>query len=108
LPHVGHQTARFDVFATAVHRRYPHGRRQDVDANQVGEYNRVSTNIKCVRVAFERIEGGRDILRLPYFGCGNLDADRVSRSLSRPHIEQGSGRVDIEHDRQPAETGDNY
>ena len=104
---IGHQTSRFDIFAMAVHRRYPRGKRQGVDANQVGDYERVSTNIECVRAAFERLEGGRDILRLPYFRCGDLEADRASRCLSRPHLQHGGGRVDIEQDRQPAKTGDN-
>jgi hypothetical protein len=48
--------------------------RQGVDANPVGAYERVGTDIKSLRLALERPEGGRDILRLPDFECGDFEA----------------------------------
>jgi hypothetical protein len=32
----------------------------------------VGTNIKCLRAAIERLEGGRDILRPPDFECSDV------------------------------------
>jgi hypothetical protein len=39
--------------------------RQGVDANPVGVYERVGDDIKSIRTALERLEGGRDILGAP-------------------------------------------
>jgi len=50
-----------------------------MNASAVGYYERVGTNIKCVHAALERVEGGRDILRLPNFGCDDLKAERIGR-----------------------------
>src|SRR5262245_42730016 len=58
---IGHQTARFDEFPRAVHRWQARGQRQGIDANAVGTYERVDTDIKCVRAAIERLEGGHDV-----------------------------------------------
>jgi hypothetical protein len=64
---LGHQPSRFDELANVVHRRQPHARCQGVDANPVSGYERVVADIKCLRAALERLEGGRDILRAPDF-----------------------------------------
>ena len=91
----------------AVHRRQSRGERQGVDANPVGGYERVGTDIKRLRAALERLEGGRDILGSPDFECSDLEAERAGRCLNLAHIQHGGGIADIGHDRQPAETGDN-
>src|SRR3954470_14609211 len=104
---IGHQTSRFHVFATAVHRRYPRGQCQSVDANQVGKYEWVGTDIKCVRLALEGVEGGRDVLRSPYFRCHDLKTERAGLCMNLLHIQHGSGGIDIEHDRQAAQIGHN-
>ena len=70
-------------------------------------YERVGHDIKCIRAALERVEGGRDILRSPDFECGDLEAERAGRCLNLAHLQHGDGIADIGHDRQPAETGDN-
>jgi hypothetical protein len=44
-----------------VHRRQSRGQRQGIDANAVGTYEWVDTDIKCIRAAFERLESGRDV-----------------------------------------------
>ena len=64
-------------------------------------------DIKCIRAALERLEGGRDILGSPDFECGDLEAERAGRCLNLAHLQHGGGIADIGHDRQPAETGDN-
>ena len=66
-----------------------------------------ATDIKCLRAALERLEGGRDILRSPDFECGDFEAERAGRCLNLAHLQHGAGIADIGHDRQPAETGDN-
>ena len=69
---IGHQTSRFDVLPKTVHRRQSRGERQGVDANPVGVHERVAADIKRIRAALERLEGGRDILGSPDFECGRL------------------------------------
>ena len=65
---------------------------------------RVATHIKRLRAALERVEGGRDILRLSDFELGdNVEAELVGRDLNLIHIQHGSGIADIGHDRQSAE-----
>ena len=70
-------------------------------------HERVGNDIKCLRAALERLEGGRDILRSPDFECGDIEAKRAGRCLNLAHLQHGVGIADIGHDRQPAETGDN-
>src|SRR5262245_57116866 len=64
---IGHHPSRFDELANVVHRRQPHAQCQRIDANPVSGYERVVADINCLRAAFERLEGARDILRAPDF-----------------------------------------
>src|SRR5262249_19142209 len=64
---IGHQTARFDEFPRAVHRWQARGQRQGIDANAVGTYERVDTDIKCIRAAFERLESAPGVFASPDF-----------------------------------------
>jgi hypothetical protein len=50
---VGHQTSHFDVLTEIVNRRQSRGERQGVDSDPVGDYERVTNNIECVRATFE-------------------------------------------------------
>ena len=102
---IGHQTARFNVLPSAVHRRQSRAHRQDVDAGPVGVHERVGTKIKCIRAVLERLEGGCDVLRSPDFGCSDLKAERAGRCLDLAHLQHGGGIAHISHDRQPAKTG---
>ena len=70
-------------------------------------YERVATDIKCIRAALERLEGGRDILRSPNFECRDFEAERAGRCLNLAHLQHGGGIANIGHDRQSAKTGDN-
>jgi hypothetical protein len=45
---------------------------QCVDANPMGVQNRVDTNIKRIRAALERLEGGYD-MSVRLFTCGPVD-----------------------------------
>ena len=73
---IGHQTSRFDKFPKAVHRRQSRAQRQRVDANRLALASGSLTDIKCIRAALERLEGGRDILGSPDF----------ERATSRPSV----------------------
>ncbi len=68
---------------------------------------RVGTDIECVRAALERLEGGRDILRSPDFGCDDLKAERAGCCLNLAHLQHGDGTADIGQNRQSAKTGNN-
>ena len=61
---------RIPEYANIVGSRAP--QRQGVDSNPVGGYERIANDIKCVRAALERLEGGRDILGSPDFECERL------------------------------------
>jgi hypothetical protein len=45
-------------------------------------YERVATEIKRVCSALERVEGGRDVFRLPDFRCDDFEAERSGRRLN--------------------------
>jgi hypothetical protein len=60
--YIGHQTSGFDELPDSVHGRQSRAQRQGVDANAVGDYERVGNDIKGVRAALERLEGRSDIL----------------------------------------------
>ena len=104
---IGHQTSRFDVLPNAVHRRQSRAERQVLMRIRLVFVERVDSDIKCVRAALERLEGGRDILRSPDFEWDDFEAERAGRCLNLAHLQHGGGIADIGHDRQPAETGDN-
>src|SRR5262249_58932989 len=55
---IGHQTSHFDVLTEIVNRRQSPGERQGVDSDPVGDYERVTNNIECVRATFEPLEAG--------------------------------------------------
>src|SRR5262245_37893056 len=67
---------------------------------------RSSANIKCLRLALERVESGRDVFSSPDLDRGDLEAERTSRRLRLAHFQRGSRITDISHNRQTAETGD--
>src|SRR5262249_19714080 len=88
-----------------MHRRQSRGERQRVDTNPVGGYQRLGTNIKGLRSALERLEGGRDILGSPAFQFEEVASYREGRCLILGLLEHGGGIASISHDRQPAKTG---
>ena len=104
---IGHQASSFDALPITVHRWYAHSQCQCVDTNPVGVYERVGTDIKCIRTALERVEGGRDILNSPDFRYGDLKAQRAGRCLNLAYLQHNSGIVDLPHNPQPAKTGNN-
>jgi hypothetical protein len=70
-----------------MHRRQSRGQRQGIDANAVCVHERIDRDIKCIRAAPERVEGGRDVLRSPDFGCGDLKAEGAGRCLGLAHLQ---------------------
>ena len=103
---IGHQTYRFEVLPKAVHRRQSRGKRQGVKPNPVAVHESLSTDIKCIGVALEPLNGGRDIVGAPDFHCGNLKSKRACRCPDVAHLLHGEGIIDIGHNRQLAEAGD--
>ncbi len=68
-----------------VHHRQARGQRQGVDAKPVGApRKKVLTDKECVRAAFDRFQGGRDILRPPDFKRVDLEAEHAGRRLTDP------------------------
>jgi hypothetical protein len=79
---VGQQPFRFDELANVINRWQQLAQRQGVDVNSVSGYQRVVTDIKCVRAAVERLEDGRNILRVSDFVVSYLEPKRASRCLN--------------------------
>src|SRR5262249_2057861 len=104
---IGHRTSRFDVLTGIVDRRQSRDERQGVDANSVGQYERVASDIKGLRAAIERLERGRDIFGAPNFECHDIEAERAGGRLNLVHLQCGDGITDIRQAGQPAQTWDN-
>ncbi len=104
---IGHQTSRFDVLPIPMHRWQSCAQRRCVDPNPIGVHEPVGTNIKCLRTALERLEGGRDILCSPNFECIEFETERAGRRLSLAQLHHGEGITDISQDRHSAETWNN-
>ena len=68
-------------------------------------YQPVGTDIKRFAAALERLEGGYDILRMPDFGCDGFETQRARCLLNLAQLQHGEGIIDIGHDRQPAQAG---
>jgi hypothetical protein len=81
-----------------------HTERPGIDAHVIGVYESVSTDIKRVRAASKRFDGGCDIFRAPDFDCGSVETERAGRRLNLSHFQRGGRIADIGHDRQPAQT----
>src|SRR5262245_26628101 len=71
----------------------------------IAVHNRIGSNIKCLRAALKRLEGGRDILHSPNFESNNIEANRAGHGLSFAHFQHRGGIAGIGHDRQMAQTG---
>src|SRR5262249_20522890 len=54
---------------------------------------------------FERLEGGHDVLRAPDFEGDDFETDLAGRCLNLAHLQRGERIVDVAHDRQAPETG---
>ena len=78
-----------------------------VDAHLVEIHERVANNIKCLRAALERLQGGCDILRAPDFQWDDLEAERASRRLKLANLQRAARIAGIGHDGQPIETWNN-
>ena len=53
-------------------RRQPRAERKRDDARAVGDNESIFHDVKCVRLAFERLEDGRNILCAPDFDVARL------------------------------------
>ena len=83
------------------------GERERDDARAVGGNECVDHHVKCVGLALECLEGGRDIRRSPDFKFGDFNAEIVGPSLSLSHFQHGLGKADVGQDRQTAQIGTN-
>ena len=64
-------------------------------------------DIKCIRLAFENIKNGRNILHSPDTLWRDFEAKFASNRQNIAHFEHGRGIADLKHDCQPTETGEN-
>ena len=73
--------------------------------NLIGGYERVGTDIKCVRAILERLERGPDVLHSLDFECVDLETESTGCCLNLTQLQYSEGVSDIGHDRQPPKTG---
>src|SRR6266436_4952621 len=92
---IGHQTSRFDVLPLIIGRRQSRAERQGVDANPVGDHERVASDIKGLRAALERLERGSDIFGAPNFECDDIEAERLGRRLNLAHLHSADGLLTL-------------
>ena len=69
----------------------------------VGPRQLVLTDIKCVRAAFDRVQGGRNILRPSDFKRVELESEHTGRRLQLAQLQHDGRITDIAHDRQTAQ-----
>ena len=55
----------------------------------------ISSNIKCVRLTFERLNCGRNVLSAPDFRGGDFEAERTGNGLDLAQLHCGNGIADI-------------
>jgi hypothetical protein len=77
------QPSCFDIVPRAVHRRQSRANRRDVDSNPVGVRKRIGTDIKGLAPPLNRLESGRDILRMANFERENFETKRTGCRLDR-------------------------
>jgi hypothetical protein len=73
----------------------------------IGVCERVANDVKCIRVPFERLDGGCDVFRSPNFRSYDRKAECVRCLLNFAHLQHGPAIANIAHDRQPPESGHN-
>ena len=104
---VGHEPPGLDIIAYIENRRQPRSERKRDYTRAVGNNESSAHNEKCVRLGFERLEGGSDILRSADCEWRDLDAERTCRGLDFAHLQHGLGIAKINQDCQSAEMRDN-
>jgi hypothetical protein len=102
---VGHETPGLDMIASIKDCRQPRAERKRDDAGTVRVNECIVHDVKCVRLGFERVERGCNILRSVNREWRNFNAERTSRGLNLAHLQHRLGSVKINHDCQPAKSG---
>src|SRR4029450_3778493 len=103
---IGHQTSRFDICSFIVKRRQSRNERQGVNANAIGQHERVASDVEGLRVALERLESGHNIFGAPDFECDEMEAKRAGGRLYLAHLQWGNGVATFAQEDEPAKTGD--
>ena len=86
------------MFPKTVHCRQSRGERQGVDANLVGDHERIRRNVKGIRASLERLEAGR-YPPYPNFHRDHRKAESAGRCLNLTPIQQGDRIADIDQNR---------
>src|SRR5262249_61700617 len=67
----------------------------------------IAQNVNGVRLGFDLLERGCNILGSPDFEWRDFDAKPASHGLNLGHLQHALGKVSISYDCQPAEPGEN-
>jgi hypothetical protein len=65
-------------------------------------HQRVASDVKCIRTALERVDGGSDIFCPTDFKSDRLKSEGVGRRFNFGHFQFGAPIINIAHDRHPA------
>jgi len=81
---------------------------QSADANPAGGCERVVADVEGFYAALKRIERGRNVFGPTDFRCNSFETQCAGGGLSLTHLQSGRGIIAIGHNRQPAQTWDNF
>jgi len=70
--------------------------------------SRFLTDVECTRAAFERAQGGCNILRPSDFKRVELESEQGGRRLQLAQLQHCEWIADIAHDRQAVQVGNGF
>jgi hypothetical protein len=105
---IGHQCPGFDIRTSIEARRQPRaqGKRDDARPGRGNECR--EHDVQRVRLALERLEGGRNVVRTSDFQSGDGNAELACPSLNLVHFQHGGLMADVRQDRKPAQVGHDF
>ncbi len=89
-----------DIVARVEDRWQPPAECKGNDAAAASGNERITNNIKCVNLRFERLKGGGNIFRTPDLEWHDFEAQRTRCSVDHVRLRYGFREVSIKHNCQ--------
>ena len=74
----------------------------------IGVIEGFTRNNQCIDATLERLNSGRDILRMADLKYSEIEAKPAGRCLSRVHLQRRDGIADMLQHRQATEIGQEF
>jgi hypothetical protein len=88
---IGHKAGRCDEVAVGMNRRQSRAKRQSIDADVIGVYQRTWTYVERLRAAPEPLESRSDVSGLPYCKNVNIESNFTGSGLNLGYLEDRRG-----------------